>query len=116
MTSTKRANSLTIQEIESLRATLIRVREENVADLNTATSKIDTLLAEGSASDPSLREDVANAKYMTQDASSIIAMVEGTLLRIEDGTYGTCTQCQQDIPLARLQLRPYLPMCIACSS
>ncbi len=116
MTSTKPGNSLTIQEIESLRATLLRVREENVADLNAAKSTIEKLLADGSAGDPSLREDVGNAEYMIQDATSIIAMVDQALLRIDGGTYGTCTTCQQGIPLARLQLRPYLPTCMACSS
>jgi RNA polymerase-binding transcription factor DksA len=116
MTSTERDSSLTIQDLKSLRGTLIRVREENVADLAAARSTIDTLLADGSAGDPSLREDVANAEYMTEDATSIIAMVDAALVRMEKGTYGICTKCHRAIPLARLQLRPHLPNCVACSS
>lgn len=116
MTSTEQGSYLTIQDLESLRAALIRVRAENVADLDAARSTIGTLVADGSAGDPSLREDVANAEYMTQDATSIIAMVDAALQRIIDGTYGICTQCHQGVPLARLQLRPYGPKCVTCSN
>lgn len=106
---------LTIHDLESLRAALMTVRQENVADQEAARARIGTLVADGSAGDPSLREDLANAEYMTQDATSIIAMVDAALQRIADGTYGICTQCHQGIPLARLQLRPYGPKCVACS-
>ena len=116
MTSTRPGSSLTIQDLESLRAALIRVREENVADHEAARSTIGALVADGSAGDPSLLEVAANAEYMTQDATSIIAMVDAALQRIIDGMYGICTQCHQGIPLARLQLRPYGPKCVTCSN
>lgn len=116
MTDTPPGSLLTIHDLESLRAALLRVREENIADQAAARATIGTLVAEGSVSDPTLREDVANAEYMTQDATSIIAMVDAALQRIIDGTYGICTQCHQGIPLARLQLRPYGPKCVTCSN
>lgn len=116
MTSTDPSGRLSAGELESLRATLMRVREENLADVETARSTLETLVGDGTAGSPSLREDVANAEYMIQDATSILAMIDAALLRMGDGTYGTCTACGQQIPLDRLQLRPYGPMCVACAA
>ena len=116
MTSIDRSGGLTAQDLESLRAALMKVRDENLADLETARSTLGTLVDDGTAGSPSLREDVANAEYMVQDATSILAMIDAALLRMDDGTYGTCTACGQQIPLVRLELRPYGPMCVACAA
>ena len=115
MTDTPPGNLLTMHDLESLRAALLRVREDNIADQAAARATIGTLVAEGSVSDPTLREDVANAEYMTQDATSIIAMVDGALQRIVDGTYGICTNCGERIPEGRLEARPYADVCIDCA-
>lgn len=40
--------------------------------------------------------------------------VDAALQRIEAGTYGQCTTCGIDIPLARLQVAPEAPRCIGC--
>ena len=116
MTRTDPTAGLSAGELESLRATLMRVREENLADVETARSTLETLVGDGTAGSPSLREDVANAEYMIQDATSILAMIDAALVRMDEGTYGTCTSCGQQIPLVRLELRPYGPMCVACAA
>jgi DnaK suppressor protein len=116
LTSTERRSGLTARDLESLRAALMKVRAENLADLETARSTLGTLVDDGTAGSPSLREDVANAEYMVQDATSILAMIEAALLRMDDGSYGTCTSCGQQIPLVRLELRPYGPKCVACAA
>jgi DnaK suppressor protein len=36
--------------------------------------------------------------------------------RLEDGTYGTCTECGGDIPFERLQIFPETPTCSSCSA
>ncbi len=113
--STDRSDGLTAQDIEALRSTLMRVRDENLADVEAARSTLGTLVDDGTASSPSLREDMANAEYMVADATSILAMIDAALLRMDDGTYGTCTSCGQQIPLVRLELRPYGPMCVTCA-
>jgi DnaK suppressor protein len=35
--------------------------------------------------------------------------------RLEDGTYGTCTECGGAIPFERLQIFPETPTCSSCS-
>lgn len=41
------------------------------------------------------------------------AQVVAALARLDDGTYGTCVDCGQPIPDARLEVRPEAARCIA---
>lgn len=42
--------------------------------------------------------------------------IEASLKRIEEGDYGYCVTCGEQIPLRRLELDPTLPTCISCAS
>ena len=44
-----------------------------------------------------------------------LALVEGSLARLEDGTYGTCLSCGQPIAEARLEAIPWVALCIDCA-
>ena len=39
-----------------------------------------------------------------------------TLKRIEDGTYGKCKYCGEDIAVKRLKARPVASACVACKT
>jgi RNA polymerase-binding protein DksA len=41
--------------------------------------------------------------------------IEQALSRIEDGTYGTCENCGEAIPKARLQVIPFALQCVGCA-
>lgn len=40
--------------------------------------------------------------------------IEDALQRLEDGTYGVCLRCGEDISLDRLEALPYVDLCIKC--
>lgn len=40
--------------------------------------------------------------------------VEEALRRIEDGTFGLCEECDEDIEIKRLEARPTATLCVAC--
>ena len=44
-----------------------------------------------------------------------IASVKRALARIEDGSYGTCVRCGEEIAPARLEARPEAALCINCA-
>ncbi len=107
---------LSSEDLAALREDLDRLRRENEADLNEAQATLATLTAEHELANASMREVAANAEYMVDDATRIIARIDAALARMDAGSYGKCTSCGQPIPLARLQLRPYGPTCVPCSS
>ncbi|MDP6786804.1 MAG: TraR/DksA C4-type zinc finger protein [Rhodospirillales bacterium] len=44
-----------------------------------------------------------------------IKRIEAALKRIEDGEYGFCLSCGEDIPAERLELDPATPVCVDCA-
>ena len=46
--------------------------------------------------------------------SSRLRGLKDALGRIEDGTYGTCLRCDEDISIKRLKALPWAAYCIAC--
>jgi len=42
--------------------------------------------------------------------------IKVALKRIEDGSFGVCVQCGEDIPEKRLELLPHTPLCTSCMS
>ena len=40
--------------------------------------------------------------------------IEETLLRVEDGTFGICEVCEEEISEKRLRVRPVTTLCINC--
>ena len=47
-------------------------------------------------------------------AESLLKMINAALGRIEDGTYGECLNCGQEIGPKRLEAIPWARYCIAC--
>ena len=46
----------------------------------------------------------------------LITKIDEALGRIEDGSYGKCEECGEDIGIARLKARPVTTLCIDCKS
>lgn len=40
--------------------------------------------------------------------------IEKALRKIEEGTFGTCEECQEEISIKRLEARPETTLCIRC--
>jgi len=68
--------------------------------------------------------DIADAAFDTgtEEVSSQLAelearelsQIERSLVRLKQGTYGTCEICQTKIPVARLNALPFSTTCIKC--
>lgn len=46
--------------------------------------------------------------------SLYLKKVDEALERIEDGTFGECNECGEDIELRRLEARPTATLCVSC--
>ena len=46
--------------------------------------------------------------------SDVLRNIQVALRRIEDGTFGTCTHCEETIGRNRLVAVPWTPFCIRC--
>jgi DnaK suppressor protein len=72
-------------------------------------------LSRGDASD--LAADALDSDTTLQLAergSNEVAQIEEALNKIEDGTYGECGSCGEQIPWTRLKALPYATLCVKC--
>ena len=46
--------------------------------------------------------------------SRLLRQIVGALSRIENGTFGACLHCEQEISQKRLTAVPWAPFCLAC--
>ena len=94
--------------------------EAQLAELESRLSRIERDLDEPHDPDSSERaaqmEDdeslEAQARLVTQE----IASTRRALDRIENGEYGSCVECGEEISAERLEARPEAALCIACAS
>jgi DnaK suppressor protein len=54
-------------------------------------------------------------EYTLHDGEqALLARIDRALGRIDDGTYGKCERCGKDIPVERLEARPWAELDIDC--
>ena len=94
--------------------------EDRLAEMEDRLSRIERDLAEPPEADSSERavqmEDDDALEAQAAMVSNEIASVRRALERIEDGSYGECIRCGNDIAAGRLEARPEAALCIECAS
>jgi RNA polymerase-binding protein DksA len=101
-----------LDERERVKEALDYLHEENPGSMEDETQEIQSDNHPG---------DVATITYdreldytLEENSERLLAAIDSALQRIEDGTYGTCTNCGQPIAAERLEALPYTTQCIDC--
>ncbi|MBU0995128.1 MAG: RNA polymerase-binding protein DksA [Proteobacteria bacterium] len=98
---------------------------------NLLLSQLEELLSEGKRTIVSIQEHEGtsfadpveqafvdqhlNMKFRIKDRESkLIKKIREALARIDDGTFGICEICEDEISTARLKARPVTTQCIEC--
>ena len=53
---------------------------------------------------------------IVENLTKLLADVDQALAKVEDGTYGLCKQCGEEIGAARMEFRPTSRYCVDCKS
>jgi DnaK suppressor protein len=65
------------------------------------------------------RMDALQGQAMSLEAKrrreAELRRIEAALTRMDNGEYGECLECGEPIALARLELDPSTPLCVACA-
>ncbi len=56
------------------------------------------------------------SRSLANQLHDTLSEVERALARLDEGTYGSCLQCDKPINEARLEAMPATPFCIDCAS
>jgi DnaK suppressor protein len=66
------------------------------------------------ADDASEAFEQAKELALRQNAQKLLSQVQDALERFEQGTYGVCERCGDEIDPARLKALPYVSLCLRC--
>lgn len=98
-----------------------KMLEESKKNLLNSAKK--TLMEESNFDTDDLPDeiDLASSEYnqsmvfrLRDREKFLLKKIEKALGRIEDGTFGICERCEEEISLKRLEARPVTTLCIRC--
>lgn len=83
----------------------------------TATDMADEKTNFPDPTDRASLESERNFELRIRDRErKLIGKIREAMERLEDGTYGQCESCEEQIGVARLKARPVTTMCIDCKT
>ena len=105
------------QRIEKLRRVLTQGREALYERVKASrrSSNLEALTTPGDAMDlaKSLVDAEINASIVER-AEQQLAQINSALARLDDGRYGICLACAEEIPTERLRAIPSAIYCVGC--
>ncbi|HQB50624.1 MAG TPA: TraR/DksA family transcriptional regulator [bacterium] len=114
------------ETIQQIKAELLRIKNESVEALNTFATKESGNANDFTSTFPDYGEESdENAQEVGQYSTNIateeilektLRDVDLALKQLDEGTYGICKYCHQEIDEKRLLARPFSSSCVKCKS
>ena len=105
-------------DLEYFRGTLTQSLKDLLKKGNEAVSLLLEFTADSSdlIDQATLEADRSFRLRIRDRENKLIRKIEQSLTRIEEGTFGICEVCGEDIAIQRLKARPVTTCCIACKN
>ena len=81
---------------------------------NKKVSSEDETLVSDAADRSDVEESWFNKERMSQHWKTELLHIESALRRMEVGAFGICEECDEEIPVKRLRVRPDATLCLDC--
>ncbi len=98
--------------LEDRRRELLNEVQGRMRDVRMEGNKERDVLDQGESSEVDIQEDIEFA--LIQMKSETLNKIDAALRRLEDGTYGDCFECGDQITEARLRALPFAVRCKDC--
>lgn len=108
-----------ISNSDHFRATLLTLQDELLAVSSTGQEAAQTVELDQTTIGRVSRMDALQQQAMAQAAQQRrhiqLQRIESALQRLENGKFGWCMRCGEEISRKRLEVDPTAPLCIACA-
>ena len=98
--------------LEDRRRELLNEVQGKIRDARADGGKERDVLDQGESSEVDIQEDIEFA--LIQMKSETLNKIDAALRRLEDGSYGDCFECGEEIAEARLRALPFAVRCKDC--
>ena len=101
-----------LKERERVQNALAQLREDHPGSLDDEVEEMtgtsDNHLGDSASATVNREIDYT----LEENSEQILGEIDAALKHIEDGTYGTCTECGKEIAAERLEAYPWASLCI----
>jgi DnaK suppressor protein len=108
-----RFREVLLAERRRVQAALDNLHEENPGSITDETGE-DAVFDNHLADTATVTYDRELDYTLEENSEHVLADIDAALRRIEEGTYGTCANCGNQIAPERLEARPWATLCIEC--
>ncbi len=98
--------------LDNRRRELMAEVQGRMRDVRNDSSKERDVLDQGESSEVDIQEDIELA--LIQMKSETLNKIEAALRRLDEGSYGDCFECGDEISEARLKALPFAVRCKEC--
>jgi len=94
-----------------------KVLETKRRELLSGTSDREEILIENAAEDFDRLQQQMNREVAIRNLdreSKLLKEVNAAMKRVEEGSYGTCLRCDEEIPEKRMKAVPWAAYCVPC--
>jgi DnaK suppressor protein len=109
-----------VEKMNEMNAILLKMKEETLQEISKSLksgSDITSGEPSGDIYDQASSERDRELGLLLGDRErEKLRNIDEALLKIEEGEYGICEECEEDIPLGRLKVVPFARYCVKCKS
>jgi RNA polymerase-binding transcription factor len=103
------------RDLEAVRASLIAERGRLLAELGEPIEAPGQMTYGSQAAAASHVFEQQRDLALRDRSRAELAKVQAALVKLDDGSYGTCESCGKAIAPERLEAIPWTPLCIDCA-
>lgn len=106
------------RDLDRFKKRLLEQKEQTHKNIREAMIEMESLKQEGGVADEldqaSMSADTMIDSTISFQQSTELKNIERALEKIENGTFGVCEMCGDDIIMQRLRVKPHAKFCIDC--
>ncbi len=109
-----------VERLDEIKNLLLQMKAETLKEINKSlksTSDVTSGEPSGDIYDQASSERDRELGLLLGDRErEKLRNIDEVLLRLDEGEYGICEECGDDIPLGRLKVMPFARYCVRCKS
>ncbi|KAF0219783.1 MAG: DnaK suppressor [Geobacteraceae bacterium] len=109
-----------VEKMEEMKAMLLKMKEDTLKEISKAMksgSDVKSGEPSGDIYDQASSERDRELGLLLGDRErEKLRNIDEALLKLEEGEYGICEECEEDIPIGRLKVVPFARYCVKCKA
>jgi DnaK suppressor protein len=109
-----------VEKLNEIKAMLLEMKEDTLKEINKAMkSGTDAQTGEPSGDiydQASSERDRELGLLLSDREREKLRNIDEALLRFDEGEYGICEECEEEIPIGRLKVVPFARYCVKCKA